>query len=308
MGLAGMLLFLAVAADGPGQKGQAGPPLPAVIFNEVHYHPARDADAEEEFIELHNRTDGEVDLQGWEIRGGVRFRFDRGVGPTSLRPRGYLVVARRPAGLSRVTGLSDSSIAGPYTGRLSNHRERLILVDAGGKEVESFEYSQDGVWPARADGLGSSLQRISSEAPAALPQNWTVGLGENSPRREERVVFENGVRVRWFENQTGEDPGFAGGRPWHAPDFDDEKNGFRDGQLAVGFDISNRGQQRWINTDATPARGLHSILIRIPFEAPRELQGEDLPVLYLDWDDGFVAWLNGVEIARRGMKLPAGTP
>jgi spore coat protein CotH len=308
MGLAGILLFLALAADGPGQKGQTGPPLPPVIFNEVHYHPARDADAEEEFLELHNRTGSEVDLQGWEIRGGVRFRFDRGVGPTSIPAGGYLVVARRPAGLSRVTGLPDVSIAGPYTGRLSNFRERLILVDGAGKEVESFEYSQDGAWPARADGLGSSLQRISSEAPASLPQNWTVGLGESSPRREERVLLENGARVRWFENPSGEDPHFSGDRPWYHPGFDDEQNGFRDGRLAIGFDVSNRGQQKWINTDATPARGLHSILVRIPFEVSRDLEGEDFPALYVDWDDGFVAWLNGVEIARRGMKVAPGTP
>src|SRR6185503_19969148 len=121
-------------------------------------------------------------------------------------------------------------------------------------------------------------------------------------------LFENGALARRFENPTGQHPGFSGKRPWYHPDFDDMENGFRDGRLAIGFDISNRAQQKWINTDATPTRGLHSILIRIPFEVPRDLEGEDFPALYLDWDDGFVAWLNGVEIARRGMKVPPGTP
>ncbi len=156
---------------------QPGPPLPAVVVNEIHYHPPGDSGAE--FLELYNRTDAELDLHGWEFRGAVRFRFDRAKGPAAIPPRGFLVIARDPQLVARDTGLPPERVAGPFSGRLSNRRDRLALIDRGGGAVETVEYERDGAWPARADGLGPSLQRISSEAAGNLPQNWTVALDGN---------------------------------------------------------------------------------------------------------------------------------
>ncbi len=281
--------------------------LPPVILNEIHYHPPNDADAREEFVELHNRTGSDVDIQGWEFTRGIRYRFDRSTGPASIPARGFLLLARNPALLARTTGIPVSRIAGPFSGKLSNNGDRLILVDARGDLVEDVEYSQDGAWPARADGLGASLQRVTSEAPGNLPQNWAVGSPQDPSRQKESgpVLMEAGSEVCWFENRDGSDPRFRGSLPWFHPEFNGERNGFKNGKLPVGYDLLNQRAGRWIQTRATPLRGLHSILIRIPFTVSRE-QAAQAPTLSMDWDDGFIAWLNGVEIARKGMRLPAG--
>src|SRR3989442_1560729 len=115
--LALYLSFLASAAPSPGPEKTGTKdqkPLPPVILNEIHYHPSRNADLNEEFVELLNRTDREVDLHGWALRGGVRFRFDRAAGPTLVPPRGFLLVARNPASLAGLSGAPAASIAGPF--------------------------------------------------------------------------------------------------------------------------------------------------------------------------------------------------
>lgn len=176
-------------------------PIPPVIVTEIHYHPPGDAGLEEEFLELHNRTDAKVDLHGWAFTDGIDFRFDRNSGPASISPKGFLVLARNRAAVARLTGIPEARIAGPYTGRLSNFRDRLELTDASGNVVEAIEYSQDGAWPARADGLGSSLQRISSDAPGDLPQNWAVDVTEAPARGERR---SRGILDRLLERLRGE--------------------------------------------------------------------------------------------------------
>jgi hypothetical protein len=56
----------------------------------------------------------------------------------------------------------------------------------------------------------------------------------------------------------------------------------------------------WVATDLGPAmRGVQSsVWIRQGFDAPAS-QGYDRLILRMRYDDGFVAWLNGVEVARR---------
>ncbi|MEE9257073.1 MAG: CotH kinase family protein, partial [bacterium] len=181
--------------------------LPPVIINEIHYHPPGDAGLREEFVELYNRTDRAVDLHGWRFTDGITCRFDRVSGPASIPPKSFLLVARDPAGLARIAGIPAARIAGPYRGKLSNFKDRLALVDPRGKIVEVVEYSEDGLWPARADGLGASLQRISSEAPGNLVQNWAVyspSLRTENPRGVSSV---NRGAVRRFERRPLSRPG-----------------------------------------------------------------------------------------------------
>ena len=67
----------AAKAGSPGQAG-AGVGAPAVIINEVH---VRSADgSEQDFIELRNLGQAEVDLEGWVLRdgGGNKFTLPKG--------------------------------------------------------------------------------------------------------------------------------------------------------------------------------------------------------------------------------------
>ncbi|MCZ6794557.1 MAG: lamin tail domain-containing protein, partial [Planctomycetota bacterium] len=280
---------------------------PRVVISEIHYHPPDDPVERLEFVELHNLSGEELDIAGWQLRAGIRFRFAPARGPTRIPPRGYLVVARDPGALVLRHPLRADRVAGPYGGKLSNSGERLELVDTQGVLQDAVEYRQDGDWPARADGLGSSLQRVVARAPGHLPQNWKVGF-EETARAEPIEVIGEGRKLRWFASRRGGGPGFSDPVPWYLPDFDDSDGPWRDGEFPVGCDTKGKSRLPWIRTEGPRIRGLHSLWMRAVFEVDEETAISARPRLHVDWDDGLIAWLNGVEIARDGMFQPPGTP
>lgn len=153
-------------------------PPPAVVINEIMYHPNGDGVDERlyEFVELHNRTDAAVALAGWRLAGDAAFAFAL---EQVLAPRDYLVVAARPALLlAAYPGLSAAKVAGPFDGTLDNGGGKVALIDAGGAGVDSASYDDDFPWPIAADGYGTtpgrgaSLERACADAHASLVANW----------------------------------------------------------------------------------------------------------------------------------------
>ena len=146
-----------------------------VVISEVNYHPAPPTAAEQdagwasddfEFIEIYNPNTTPASLVGAKLSGGVDFDFLAGDLQT-LAPQAYaLVVANRSAFEMRYgTALS---IAGQFTGALSNSGEQIDLRDGSGDSVFSIDYSDSDPWLERADGLGTTLEIVSA---AAAPAN-----------------------------------------------------------------------------------------------------------------------------------------
>lgn len=150
-------------------------PSPPVVLSEVHYHPLNDLDDAEEYVELTNITASPVDLSGWRFGEGIQFTFVAG---TVLGPGDRIVVCRdvdRIRSLFRI----DNAV-GNFGGKLSNFGERLSLLDANGRLVDSMRYRDQGDWPYGADGLGRSLEKAVLDAPSDDPAAWT----------ESRVITE----------------------------------------------------------------------------------------------------------------------
>src|SRR6185295_5721579 len=68
------------------------------------------------------------------------------------------------------------------TGTLKQGRGIIRLVNAAGKEVETFSYSDREPFPVLADGLGRSLERRDPYGPTGFPGNWGAARRGGSPR------------------------------------------------------------------------------------------------------------------------------
>jgi hypothetical protein len=122
----------------------------SVVLSEIHYHPAGEAFANGEFIELYNSSPISVDLSDWKLGGDADFDFPEG---TRLAGGQFLVIAADPSVLAEqgITAL------GPWTGTLTNGGGRVRLRKASGGIVLETNYEDSPRWPTAADGAGHSL-------------------------------------------------------------------------------------------------------------------------------------------------------
>lgn len=100
------------------------------------------------------------------------------------------------------------------------------------------------------------------------------------------TIIDRGDEWRYFPGTSEPDSN------WHQP-------GFIDSTWSTG----NSGFGYGDGDDATLISGLTSIYIRREFDISSLLNIETF-ILHIDADDGFIAWLNGVEIARKNMYAP----
>jgi hypothetical protein len=135
-----------------------------VVFNEIHYHPADEAN-DTEWVELHNLHGVDVDISGWQLRGGVNFDFAQGI---VVPGHGYLIVAANPNHGS----LSGTNALGPFTGKLANNGESLRLENRNDRVMDRVSYGDDADWPSGPDGSGATLVKLNQNSSDARPANW----------------------------------------------------------------------------------------------------------------------------------------
>ncbi|MEX2189045.1 MAG: Ig-like domain-containing protein, partial [Pirellulales bacterium] len=159
-----------------------------IAINEIMYHPPSENDAEE-WVELYNTGNSNVNLAGWQFTNGVSFTFPAGP-QTVLGGRQYLVIAANVATfLSTHPGFGGTVIGG-WTGSLSNSGETLDLSDAAGQRIDRVQYSDQGDWATRVagpldngsrgwdwqalhDGGGRTLEAINHAMSNNQAQNWS---------------------------------------------------------------------------------------------------------------------------------------
>jgi hypothetical protein len=215
IGIGGLGLLCAPVLSGCkgevlGDWAEVAPPAPAIAISEVMYHPVLDDSDDEphEFIELHNPATTARDLAGFRLLFGDQevFRFPAGA---SISAGGYLVVAKSRTRLAPLHQLSAQDLQGDYAGALDNGGQKITLLDAGAKLVDTLRYDDDSPWPVGADALGKgaswfpageyekqrfagrSLERRSFQVSGSEPRNWEASaLGGGSPGRANAAAGE----------------------------------------------------------------------------------------------------------------------
>ncbi|MEX2185886.1 MAG: lamin tail domain-containing protein, partial [Pirellulales bacterium] len=127
--------------------------------------PFRESD--QQWIELYNRSTAAVDLTEWELGGGIDYEFAPG---TMLGAGQYIVVARDVAAMQAAH--PTINVVGPFSGRLSQGGDRVVLRDAVDNPADEVRYFDSGRWHEYADGGGSSLELIDPDSDNTVPQAW----------------------------------------------------------------------------------------------------------------------------------------
>jgi hypothetical protein len=155
-----------------------------VCITEVYYNPP---DGNAEFMEIQNTGTADVDLSSWKVEGiGLTFAsgVTIGAGKTILLlPASYVSadgvtsVTLDTASYRKASGIDSSIHFIQYSGKLSNRGELVAVKEPASTGTyylwsDAILYSDDGYWPSAADGNGSSLHRVSCEAPGYEPGNW----------------------------------------------------------------------------------------------------------------------------------------
>ena len=146
--------------------------------------------------------------------------------------------------------------------------------------------------PLSTDRHTRSARRL---AQSILASTLLVCLVSLSPRAlaEETVLVDQGSSCRWLA--ASDDPGL--GLTWTDASFDDSS--WSTGSFGVGYDAGDM-------IETTVPEGTKVVWTRHRFRID-DLASVDSIHFDADYDDGYVAWLNGVEIERSG-SMPDGVP
>ncbi len=265
---------------------------PWLTFTEVSSFPAAGG---VEFVEIYNIDAPAVDLSGWRLEGAVSFEFPRG---TSIAPRECLVVAKDLAAF-RTIYPKVSAVVGPFTGELPDRGGRIRLRSREGTEAAAMRFGTLGAWSSvpRGTGYTAVLGDVLFDPEAA--RSWkpsaqrggSPGSFEQVFRRlEGKSILRRGERWRFFRGTT------APPQDWFEPEFDDSS--WDEGPSGFGFGDGDDA------TELSDMRGNYlSVFTRKRFTVDDPAGWARLRLL-VDYDDGFVAFLNGREVARANLGAP----
>jgi hypothetical protein len=266
----------------------AAPLAAQIVINEIHYDPDLKTEPVE-FIELYNAGPTAVDLAGWEFTSGVQFLIPAGVW---IQAEGYLVIAQEPRALFAKFGVSS---LGPWSGRLSNDGERIVLRDAAGTVMDEVEYRRGFPWPTVGDSPGYSIELVHPSFDNDLGGNWRSSVVGDpvSPSGVELVADRSTWRYVKGYSEASE-PRTA----WRELVFDD--SGWSSGLAPIGYGES------FIATQLADMQGNYtSVFFRREFEVADPGAFGAL-TLEAQFDDGFKAWINGTIVIDGQANMPAG--
>ncbi|MBN1674697.1 MAG: lamin tail domain-containing protein [Kiritimatiellae bacterium] len=302
--------FVAQSTTNTLGTANAPPKVGPIVINELMYHPSDSSDFE--FVELHNISDGVVPLYDastptntWRLGAAVDYAFAPG---TSLAAREYvLVVATNEAAFrARYPSVPGGvRVFGPYTGRLGNGGESVKLwrpdtSDAEGVPwilVDRVQYDDNSPWPESADGAGPSLERQDARVYGNDPANWAASVNAGGTPGAPNSGGLVSKAAGWKYHDRGEDLGTA----WRAAAYDD--TGWSDGNAPLGY--ADPGYYPELDTVVSygddPANKRMTTYFRKSFTLAAAPGTVTNLALYAKYDDGFVAYLNGEEVARGSM-------
>ncbi len=275
-----------------------------VVINEINYNPLSGND-DDEFVELFNNGGKAVDLSGWGFVEGIRLLVPEGV---VLAPKSAILVSPNPQHARARYGAAV--VPAPFEGRLDNGGEIITLVNAAGRVIGRVRWEDGGIWPSSTDGLGPTLELRDPIARPDLPESWAasltidgtpgapnsvLGINPLPEPPEETVLIANDAVWRYLKGTREYPDG------WRELGFADDD--WESGPTGIGYGDDD---------DRTPLLDMQGNYVSFAARRTFTVDAATLEsaaelLLAVRFDDGFVAYLNGVEVARDTLGAP-GTP
>lgn len=275
----------------------------AVTITEIHYNPPGQSSGLE-FVEVCNDAPTVVDVSGWSFTEGIDFTF----APSTWIPgRGYLVVCANLTVFQATYG-TDVPVAGAFSGKLDSDGETVVLSNNGGGEVVRIKYSDRGKWPSSPAGTGHTLSLKRPHLNPSEPESWAPSLEIGGTPG--RINFNAGGIEESELISLGADWNYKKG----TAEFSSPTDGWRKlGFVPTGWLLGATGIGYGDNDDATViddmANTYWSVAARKVFTLTQaKIDSFEVLVLAVNYDDGFVAYLNGTEAARASMPGTPGDP
>jgi len=159
--------------------------LPRIVINEIMYNSIEAAD--NEWIELYNREEIPIDLEGYIIKDNLDTHI-------LTIPAGYTIGAGDYFTVSISVGtpplfFTPDFPASAGWGLNNSPNDQVRLYNPGGILVDSVQYSNTAPWPTGAAGNGPSLELIDPALDNTLPESWAASLAANGTPGEQNSVF-----------------------------------------------------------------------------------------------------------------------
>ncbi|MFM2207052.1 MAG: hypothetical protein RL213_1027 [Bacteroidota bacterium] len=149
-------------------------PPHAVLFNEIYFEPSADALIPPiEFVELVNRSNDTVHLQGWRITdGSTEARLPAN---SSLAPGGFAIVCKAQ---DATLFPADCPVlpAATFPSLNNDIGDQLELLSSRGQPIDRVRFSDDTYHDASKSYGGWTLERIDTTFLCADEGNWTASL------------------------------------------------------------------------------------------------------------------------------------
>jgi len=211
-----------------------------------------------DWIEIHNPTQKTIDLDGWYLTDDMNDLEKWEFPSVQIAPGGYMIVFA--SGKDR----QSSAIELHTNFALRASGESVGLVEPDGVTIAHAYQDYPRQFTDISYGLSSDGTRSQTE---------TILVGEGTEARA--LIPRNGSL----------------GRTWTEVTFDNSR--WVDGKTGVGYDYAGL-----IALDVGAMRNVNqTVYVRILFEVD-DVVAIDKLVLRMKYEDGFVAYLNGFEVAR----------
>ncbi len=181
-----------------GSPGEAYFPCDSsLLISEINYKSLTTSDAGDWF-EIHSLSTQPVDLSNWYVTdAGMNTIYTIPSG-TVVNPNGYLVLAKDLLLFSSIHP-AITNVVGPTAIGLGS-TESIHIYNPSNRLIFSVNYSNQSPWPLEADGLGKTLELLSTTGRMCDGSNWFAGCPDGSPGEVYNPLCDLGLSDNEMDN------------------------------------------------------------------------------------------------------------